>query len=156
MLVSASSALPTVAEIRRSPLWPDPREHGGRRDTSVALALLGESAVAPDFTHLPDREPPGSTYFTRAILRSRGELSDYWGQPGQAEAETGVKILKEALDHVFPKLRAVWEGANANHIFRSWYSILPPNRSFFRSWLLAATALLVLIGWVWLTLQLPS
>lgn len=153
VLVSASSALVPISEVRRSPFWPDPKEHGGKRDTSVALAIAGPS-VAPDFGMLAEQQIPGSNFFSRAILRSRREISGYWGVPGAATAEAGRQHLQEALDHVFPKLRAVWEGADANFIFRSWYSVLPPNRSFFKSWLLAVAVIVLIGGWVLLTLQL--
>ena len=38
-LISASSALVSMADMKRAPLWPDPLEHAGKRDTSVSMAI---------------------------------------------------------------------------------------------------------------------
>lgn len=145
-LVSASSALVPIEEVKRSPFWPDPVEHGARRDLSLALALAPEQ-VAPHALNLP-AIPRAGTHATRAVDRLRGQIRGYWGNPAGASAEVGEATLRGTLDEVFPKLRATWEGANPNAIFRTWYSILPPNKSFLVAWILVAGFLLLMLFWL--------
>jgi hypothetical protein len=45
----------------------------------------------------------------------------------------------------------VWEGSNPNMIFRSYYSVLPPNWSFFQAWVLSGLILLLMVIWMFLT-----
>jgi hypothetical protein len=83
-------------------------------------------------------------------------MSGYWGSPADAEVEVGQSDLNHTLDLVFPKMRAVWDGADPNSLFRSWYSILPPNRSFYKAWILAVMICLCMAGWFFLNiLTLP-
>jgi creatinine amidohydrolase len=147
-LISASSALTSVRDALRSPFWPDPEEHGGRKDTSKALALVQEF-VQPTYKHLPNLEKDPSKW-KRNWLRRSQNLSGYWGDPSQANAESGERELLETLDELFPKMRAVWEGANPAWKFRSWYSILPPNKSFFKSWILIVMVSVLLSTWAYL------
>jgi creatinine amidohydrolase/Fe(II)-dependent formamide hydrolase-like protein len=143
--VSATSALVPPAEIWRSPFWSDPAEHGGERDTSVALAL-----GAVQTAQAPDVERPARR-FDRWVARMRRTRSGHWGKPSKASAQAGARELEERLQDIFPKLRAVWEGTNPNLLFRSYYSVLPPNRSFFKAWLLFAAVLAVMLLWMFLT-----
>jgi len=62
-------------------------------------------------------------------------------------------MIREQIEVIYPKLRAVWDGANPDSIFRSWYSLLPPNRSFFVAYVLAFMVLLLLFGFVYLSVQ---
>lgn len=151
-LFSVSSGQVTAADVRRSPLFLDPREHGGRRDTSVALAL-DTALVAPSYATLPERPPANPSHWARARMHWLREISGYWGKPAEASAAWGEGVLKGTLDEVFPKIRAVLEGADPNLLFRSWYSILPPNRSFFTSWLLFAALTSLLLLWVYVSLR---
>lgn len=144
-LISACSALISPAEVRRSPLRADPPEHGGARDTSLGLDLA-PSFVAPNYVTLPAVRKTEST-LRRSWAHFRRKLPAYWGAPADASKGEGLKLLQGNLDDIFPKLRAVWEGANPNHLFRSWYSVIPPNKSFFKLWLLALFLLLIL--WIW-------
>lgn len=147
---SASSALVSSEQVFSSPLWSDPREHAGGRDTSVALAIAPE-LVDGDYAALPEQRAP-ATYAERALARSRKQLSGYWGDPSKARKDNGERLLDETVREVFPKLRAVWEGSNPEKVFRSWYSIFPPNRSFFKAWLLALLLGLLLSVWFYLSL----
>lgn len=141
-LVSASSAAVPPSETWRSPLWPDPMEHGGRRDTSVGLAL----GVTSGFEGLADQARPRG-FWSRFTDRVFNRVRGYWGFPKQASAPLGSQTLVGTVDELFPKMRAVWEGANPNNLFRSWYSILPPNKSFAKSWLLTLMLLMLLLVW---------
>ena len=145
-LVSAVSALIPPSTVKASPFWPDPAEHGARRDLSVALAIA-PSQVSEEALQLPPVTPE-ATHALRAMTRFRRKLRGYWGSPAGASAEIGEATLKGTLDEVFPKLRAVWEGANPNAIFRSWYSVLPPNKSFLIAWILASCVLVMLLMWM--------
>jgi creatinine amidohydrolase len=146
-LVSANSALIRSKFEKFSPFWPDPKEHGGHRDTSVAL-FVAKDQVDATYRFLPLMVRARSKW-SRMRERSQHRLAGYWGDPSQATATQGETQLGEVLDQVFPKLRAVWEGSNPNAIFRSWYSILPLNRSFFKAWLLALSIFtLICLWWV--------
>lgn len=146
-LVSASSAMVTARQVLRSPFWPSPPEHGGSADTSVALAMA-KSLVDPVYTSLPQVDGSDSA-LGRLVRRMRRQANGYWGDPAHATAAQGEKMLQDTIDRVFPKLNAVWEGANPRWIFRSWYGILPPNQSFFRAWLLAVAVAGVFFAMVW-------
>ena len=99
---------------------------------------------------LPEvRRPTGR--FERLIGRVLRRRSGYWGAPAKAAPEAGREELEQRLDDVFPKLRAVWEGSNPNMLFRSYYSLLPPNWSFFRAWILFGCVLVVMLIWMFLT-----
>ncbi len=150
ILVSASSALVSGADVRHSPFRHDPVEHGGTRDTSLALAL----GIPVDhlYQSLPPQAREGS-FLTRLFRYRKGKLSGYWGSPHLADADVGAGILKGSLDEIFPKLRAVWEGSNPNMIFRSWYSILPFHKSFFKAWVLALAFAGLLCFWIYMNLQ---
>ncbi len=164
VLVSACSALVGFATMRQSPLWMDPTEHGGARDTSVALHLargagsaggasdVGGVQVAPGYAELPP-ESRKSSGIARIIDYWSGKRSGYWGKPGAADAAVGEKLLEGTLDEVFPKLKAVLEGSNPQVVFRSWYSILPIHKSFFRAYLLAFGFLALFSLWIYLNLQ---
>lgn len=139
-LVSVQSASISPAEVSRSPLWPDPIEHGAKRDTSVALALgvLTKKSASDLYELRPTWERPASL-FARTLARLNRTALGFWGKSAvtDASAAWGQSTLQGSVDEVFPKLRAVWEGGNPNFLFRSYYSILPPNKSFFKAWLLA-------------------
>ena len=145
-LVSASSTCIEKAEASTSPFWPSPPEHGGERDTSVALAIHPE-LVDKMMAGLPDQEREG-TFLERFIRHNKHTISGYWGAPSQGRAARGDMILDEKVNQIFPKLRAVWEGANPEKLFRSWFSIYPSNKSFFKAWLLAIALTVLMSIWV--------
>lgn len=149
-LVSATSASVRWPAVARSPLWPAPAEHGGGDDTSIALAIA-RGVVDPMYAALPRMEA-GRGMLGTFLARTRRQISGYWGEPARATAEHGEALLAQTVEDVFPKLRAVWEGANPRWIFSSWYGVFPPNRSFFRAWLLALAV--ALTAWLafWLGL----
>jgi creatinine amidohydrolase/Fe(II)-dependent formamide hydrolase-like protein len=144
-LVSASSCLVSSADLKESLFWPDPKEHGGKRDMSVALWLKQVSEPEKVPSLIGQLRP--DSWFERGSRRYAGKVSDYWGDPAQATEEIGRKEIASTLDQVFPKLRAVWEGSNPNSLFRSYYSIIPFNKSFFKAWVLAFIVLILLLAW---------
>lgn len=152
LFVSASSALVSARDTVRSPFWPDPLEHGAEQDTSLALHL---DLVAPGIslpTEIPGRE---SSMIIRSWKRFRRVQEGCWGlvSPSHADAARGEKLLKDSLEELFPKLRAVLEGGRQGSLFRSWYSILPPNQSYFKAWLLVMMILSLVIAWAYLSAQ---
>jgi creatinine amidohydrolase len=151
-LISANSALVSARDVLRSPLWPDPEEHGGKRDTSVALAIAGE-LVDPMYKNIVNKELESSR-FKRAFSRITKSVEGYWGNPGEGDSMLGAALLKEQVEKVFPKMKAIWEGAPPASLFRSWYSIIPPNKSFYRIWLLLIGIFIFLSGWIYLSLML--
>jgi creatinine amidohydrolase/Fe(II)-dependent formamide hydrolase-like protein len=150
-LVSASSAVIEKAEASVIPFWALPAEHAGERDTSIALAIA-QAFVDPIYMSLPAQAPQG-TLLGRFVAHRKHRLKGYWGAPGQASAEAGERRLQEKIIQLFPKLRAVWEGANPQSLFRSWFSIYPTNKSFFKAWLLALALCALLSVWIYTTLQ---
>jgi creatinine amidohydrolase/Fe(II)-dependent formamide hydrolase-like protein len=144
-LVSASSALVTAKDLKDSLFWPDPLEHGGARDTSIGLWMkqISEPGLIPGLI----RQDRPAAFASRAVRRLSKQVSGYWGDPAQAYPEAGQEAVQQVLDKVFPKLRAVWDGANPNALFRSWYSVLFFNKSFFKSWILALLVILLLLAW---------
>lgn len=156
---SACSALANARHTRESPLWSDPMEHGARRDTSVALALgwMNRQPITPaTATALKLVQAPRcGSLLTRGWELLTGKRSGYWGltSPTEGTAPQGEAILRGSLDEIFPKLRAVWEGTHPNQLFRSWYSILPPNQSFFKAWLLGILILAMMLAWLYLSVQ---
>jgi creatinine amidohydrolase/Fe(II)-dependent formamide hydrolase-like protein len=149
ILISASSALTNPAQMREAPLWPDPREHGGKRDTAVARHLgvaIGEPGAA-------NPRPPSR--WARTVARFTGQTAGYWGDaaPSDAEPAMGETLLKATIDDVFPKIRALLEGGRPGSMFRSWYSVLPPNQSFFKAWLLVTMTFAIVVLWVIFVMQ---
>jgi creatinine amidohydrolase/Fe(II)-dependent formamide hydrolase-like protein len=157
--VSASSALVSTRNMKEAPLWSDPEEHGAKRDTSVALSLGwmgGEpftSSTAESLGLGP--KPRRGSSITRGMDLLLGRRSGFWGNtsPTDARAPFGEAALRGSLDQIFPKLQAVWGGANPNYLFRSWFSILPPNKTFFKAWLLSFCIIVLMIFWLWISVQ---
>lgn len=145
-LVSASSALVSAKVVFKSPLRAMQNEHGGARDTSVALAL-DPAMVSTDFATLPEKKIESLRAFFKVTR------SSYWGAPAQAKAERGKQILLTEIDEIYPKLKAVLTGTNPNLIFRSWYSIIPPNKSFFRAWVLFFIVFVIALVWIYMNSQ---
>ena len=153
-LVSVHSGLISASRVMQSPLWPDPVEHGGRRDTSVALYLGLVRSDQLDPVALP-AQPQAGSRTSRLFDRLRHRRHGYWGPVSPAEGTTafGEATLESVVNDAFPKLRACWEGGNPNFLFRSYYSVFPPNQSFFHGWLLAVCMIALLLAWYWIAFQ---
>ncbi len=157
--ISASSALVGPSDAKKTPFWPDPIEHGALRDTSVALSLgwmNGEEFTAATAEALGLKQNPRrGSYLSRGFDLFLGNRAGFWGpsSPAGATASTGESTLRGSLDQIFPKLMAVWAGANPCFTFRSWYSILLPNKSFFKAWVLSAAIIGVMLCWLYISLQ---
>lgn len=150
-LVSANSVVIDDAQNTTAPIFTNPPEHGGKRDTSVALAFA-PTLVSPEYRTLPRIEREGSA-FDRFMKHRRGGISGYWGAPNEATPAEGERLLNEKIETVVTKLRAVWEGSNPAHVFKSWFSIYPVNRSLFRVWVLIFALFLILGAWLILAFQ---
>ncbi len=147
---------PTIAlvsreQAMRSPLYPTPEEHGGRADTSLILALE-PGRVRDSARGLPaaTRDLRGWEYLRARLKR---KVRSYVGAPALATAEEGHSLLAERVDAMASKSEAVLRGEKAEWVLRSWYSVFPPNRSFFRAWCLALSIGIVLAAWVALTIS---
>lgn len=144
-LISAASPLVTREQIRSSWFFPNPKEHGGALDTSVALAIVPQW-VDPHFSVLDPIERPASL-LERLKKRHLRTLAGYWGNPAQGSSEKGKQYLEERVQEFMPKLRAVLEGSNPEVLFRSWYSLIPTNKSFFLAWLIAVSIITLMVIW---------
>jgi len=137
--LSLSSACVSGKEVSRAPFWVKAEEHGGEKDTSIALGLsewTGQNLVAPLYLNLPPQQK-----------------GDYWGNPAIASVAKGDEWFSSDLNRIFPKLRRVLEGAPPRSLFRSWYSVLPPNWSFFRGWIFLVLTFLMMALWVYVSLK---
>lgn len=151
-LVSVESALVNPSDLKLSPLWPDPLEHGGTRDTAVALALGQIDATTP----LPPPVTRASKRSVRLHRRLRNRIEGYWGDPGKASPQMGEADLNAQIDAVYLQLKTVWQGANPQSLFRSRYAVFPPNRSFFVAWSLGVMLALILSAWMYFSFQLMT
>ena len=151
VLVSANSVALFEDEKSDSPIWSDPKEHGGKRDIEAAMTLF-PAELDPMWKSLPaiEKNPLG---FSRWRLRQKGEVSGYWGSPSKADTTNAETRLNEKISALIPKLKAVWSGSEPNHLFRSWYSIYPPNKSLFKAWLLVFSLIFLMALWIVITLQ---
>lgn len=147
-LVSVSSSFVSAKEACRAPFWPDPKEHGGLRDTSIALVVQPDR-VHPKFRKLPHLKKPDRKWLD-LLQNSKNPMHLYWGNPAGASVEVGLEEISEKVKLTFPKMRAVWEGSTPHFVFKSWYSLFPPNKSFFKAWILAFCILVCFIGWIYL------
>ena len=152
--VSACSALVDKKALKSSAFWPDPEEHGARADTSLALSIAPD-LVATDWAQLPvkNRETPRLKRFWLRLNRRR---EGYWGAPAEASAAHGNALVIGTVDEIFTKLRAVWEGANPEGLFRSWYSLFPTNKSFFKAWVAIILLAVLLAFWVYVVFEALS
>jgi hypothetical protein len=117
----------------------------------MALYLMKE-LVDPMYSSLPCVEREGSSW-SRLYQRIRKRTVGYWGDPSKADLQQARKEMNQKIEDLFPKLRTIWEGTNSNAVARSWYSILPPNKSFIKSWILLGCIALLLWLWVRMTLD---
>lgn len=135
--------------VRSAPLWPAPDQHGGARDTSIALAIEKDWVQSHALT-LPQAF---LTLSPMQQLRARISHKDstpqgYWGEPAQATIEQGqVWLASQATtltDLLEGALTAKRADTYAQKNLRSYYSIIPFNQSFAKSWGLAA---LIVFTW---------
>ncbi len=151
VLISAASCWITRKEVMKSPFSPDPTEHGGARDTGYGL-WIAPDLVSPDWATMPT-QPKITPRWKRQWMRARHRLTGFWGDPKGAAPESARHEVDMRLAEVFPKFRAIWEGANPEMIARSWYSVFPPNKSFFRAWLLFAGLMVLMSVWVYMSFR---
>lgn len=150
-LVSASSVAISDDEKSENPIHHDPKEHAGKRDFEIAQILFPEYLDAA-FDTLPDQQKNPS-WFSRWINFRSGNLSGYWGSPSKADPKMGEERVRDKVSTILPKLKAVWSGSDPNHVFRSWYSIYPPNKSLFKAWVLVFGLIILMAAWIVMTLQ---
>jgi creatinine amidohydrolase/Fe(II)-dependent formamide hydrolase-like protein len=145
ILISASSGWISAKDVFRSPFWSTPQEHGGKRDTSVALWIAPEQ-VQKHYLHLPLVEAK-SIGLRRFFGQSSENSPQYWGAPAEGRAELGQKDLDEKIEIIWPKLKNVWLKKTSPRHFRTWYSLFPPNRTFFKAWVLFILIALLMVFW---------
>ncbi len=152
-LVSAQSGGTRPADLLRAPFGSDPLEHGGARDTSVALWLYQGSSREPGAPLPPAVDRPSGSALARGLARWRRQVSGYWGDPTKASVFNGESAVTETLNETFPKLRAWFDGANPNALFRSWHSVLPSNRTTFRAWMLLLAIAILFSAYIYIGTQ---
>ena len=151
-LFSADSSGISLYDVLKSPLIPSPDEHGGKRDTSVALVVAPDQ-VDPLFKTLP--EQGGSTSFLAQIFgRLSKKISGYWGAPSLSTSEEGNRILQTSVKQTMDGLLPILNGARPRSTFRTWYSLIPMNRSFFKGWVVLLLGLTGLLVWTYLHIKM--
>ena len=143
IFLSASSAWMDLKTVFRFPFGSDPPEHGAREDTSLALALAFD-LVGEEWKSLPPLSLAAS-FWRRLLDRKRGRTMGYWGDPSSASLLEGERILSERLEPVLSRLTLLIEKGSVPS-FRSWYSLLPWNRTFFRAWVMLFGIFVFLMG----------
>lgn len=84
--------------------------------------------------------------------RQRRGLWRYRPEAIDRELPTDARVAEEA-SIVTPKLIAALDGADANRLFRSWYSLIPTNQSTFRAWALALLFFSLMAAWLYASVQ---
>lgn len=152
--VSASSTLIQSESFWKSFFFPWTEEHGGAIDTSIALAIDSKK-VDPFFSHLPRKNSENST-FNYLLKRIDHSLDGYWGDPSTASQKRGSEIIEKTATDIFLQLKPFLEekGSRYKNKFKSKFTLLPWNWSFFKAWVLAfLTGLLLLLWAYWMTFQ---
>ncbi len=152
MLVSASSVAIDDDEKSQSLLFMAPKEHGGARDASIALAYAHDSVDESLRQSLP-RTAFDPSIFARWRKLRRGEVAGYTGDPATGTVARGRASVDQKAKTLAIKFRAAVEGGKPHQIFKSWYSLVPSNQSLFRVWILVAVLTVILAAWMTLSLQ---
>jgi creatinine amidohydrolase/Fe(II)-dependent formamide hydrolase-like protein len=130
-LLSVNSSDIDGREVARSPFWYFPLEHSGAKLTSILLYAEPDS-VLPIYQELPQVQGPES-HAGMIADRLAGRLDGYWGEPRSAnrergEAEINAQAAKD-LEVVLPVLKGDLPGST----FRTYYSLIPTNKSNFNA-----------------------
>lgn len=153
VFICAPSALIEKTTVWRSPLWPDPIEQGGHRDTSIALQLGPENVREQLLSGLIDQELSTSLW-ARLKDRIQKRTPSYWGSPRSGNATEGERLLREIVEKITVPLLQVLKGtARPEDYFRSGYGFFPSNRSLFSVWILSLSLIAILTFWILLNLQ---
>jgi len=136
----------------QSLFFPDPKEHGGSQDTSIAL-FLSEKSVKPSFRSLPERRL-SSSKLRRFFNYWRNKTSGYWGNPSLASIQAGQKSFEQNSFEMSNHIKKVLRKEKFGSTFRSWYSVLPPNKSNFKVWILLLGLMGLLIAWLYMSMQM--
>jgi creatinine amidohydrolase/Fe(II)-dependent formamide hydrolase-like protein len=152
MLVSGSSIAIDTAEKSLSALFMTPPEHGGGRDTSIALEVASNEVDPALIATLQPIDQTGGTFEKWRKWR-RGEIQSYWGNPMGASRAAGRSSIDEKAKTIAIKFRAGVESGKAPQLFKSWYSVFPTNQSLFKIWILVVCLTLLLGAWTFYSLQ---
>jgi creatinine amidohydrolase/Fe(II)-dependent formamide hydrolase-like protein len=151
ILICANSGTLSQAEVFESPMLPSLKDHGGSSETALALDLgiISEQAIQG----LSQRSPQ-SSIITRLISRWRNRGAGYFGDPARAVLGTGSHAMNERIQSFLLRFKAVTTGTPPQSLFRSWYSVFWPNRSFFKAWMLSLALVALLVVWLVISLQM--
>lgn len=152
IFLSLSSLKIQSQDFKRSFWFSDPIEHGGARDTAIALSSR-PTRVDPSFELLPEVRLSESK-FDRWLARIMGKTRGYWGSPATAQAKNGQKILKSQAQTIAREMIPILKKEKrARSQFRSWYSVLPHHKSFLKAWLLIIATLGLMFAWIYLSFK---
>lgn len=129
-----SGKIPSEA-LRRSLFIYTPSEHGGSQETAW-LRLFEPDQVASEL--------PGARERQGGLWPERG----YWGNPGGTDSESAEKDIMHHVTKIGEDLALLLRGAYQGNTFRSWFSVLPWNSSYFKVWIVLVVLFAVLLAWI--------
>ena len=132
---SLTSGKVSKEEFRRSLFVHAPREHGGAQETAW-LRLFEPARVASELPGTQDRQG--------GLWPERG----YWGNPGVWNDETAEKELMQHVIKIGEDLTLLLRGAFQGNTFRSWFSVVPWNSSYFKVWIILVVLFAFLLAWI--------
>lgn len=158
VLLSLTSALVKPTDVKNAPFFLTKTDHGGENDTSMAL-LLSEKTIA--FKNSLARCPiekmqnqPLRLSFGLGWIKSPKSEGGYWGSPAIADPQKAKILLDSQIEKIISKMEEVLiKRKNPQFVFRSWYSILPPNQSYFKAWVLFIAFFVIFSAWITLVVQ---
>lgn len=141
----SSSWVPREDQLK-SLFFPNAKDHGGERETAWALAL-DANEVRPGV--IPPLKFERQDDFKKALRsRLKKEMPDTVGNPLQATPESGARqidaILHQSARHAADFLKGIPQGSR----FRTWYSVIPTNKSFFKGWVLSISIFILFCAFV--------
>lgn len=144
--LSISSSWVSFDDQMKSLFFPNAKDHGGERETSWAYAL-DPAGVRRDA--IPQLASERENDVVKAFkTRLKKKMPDTVGDPRGASAEIGERqvdaVLQQSARHVADFLKGIPQGSR----FRTWYSVVPTNKSFFRGWVLSILIFVVFCAFV--------
>jgi creatinine amidohydrolase/Fe(II)-dependent formamide hydrolase-like protein len=132
---SLASGKVSKEEFRRSLFVHTPSEHGGAQETAW-LRLFDPSRVASELPGIRERQG--------GLWPERG----YWGNPGAIDLEAAEKSLTQHVNKISEDLTLLLRGAFQGNTFRSWFSVIPWNSSYFKVWIVLVVLFAFLLAWI--------
>jgi hypothetical protein len=124
-------------------LFPDYPEHGHIQDLQFLKTRSPETLKSQSETPTLERSEPPTTAWTRFKQWYFNKNAGSWKREGQTQ-ELIYPNAEWAKKHA--EMVSRWlSGQTDRSTFRSWYSVIPQNKSFAKSWLITAAIFIVFV-----------